>query len=397
MCTRNVLVATLAGALAAVACSPKTDEERLRAAVDTTSVHLYVAAKAALGSADDRPGRVEVLSALGAVRSAQNGPDFGALVRTLWEMRAEGKRIVASGEDTPPVLPRLVGSSGALASSVDAKTEHAVLLLGFVAMRLQPAPAPVPDAVLLYEAWKTDPVTIPWDGMRGALHATRAIVFGGHDLCTLSSREAASADDRAGDGVALARSTKTLLQVDLAPATASASLALVTALAHGMAGVCHASRSEPSRAGQELTLFCDGAEKAGIRGSDLVDLRAYAELSAGRGARASELLMAAAARATDPAERARLEALAAKAKSDAKAALSELTPSHLASRALSAVSQRIDALGVLTPLAHTPVGSWVSALGSTAGEVVAKGRELLPSWEEVKGAGARAVWGNAPR
>src|SRR5262245_8038547 len=112
-------LALLAGllCLAAVGCARRSDEERLRDAIDPLPVHLYAALKVAVlepgRDADVKAARTLLDEGTESMAARAPGalPQVGvadalALGRALWALRGIGQQEVAAGREStlPPLL-----------------------------------------------------------------------------------------------------------------------------------------------------------------------------------------------------------------------------------------------------------------------------------------------------
>jgi len=293
--------------LLVVACDcgddPSSDEERLREAIDTSSVHVYVAAKAALADGDgDAAEKLRALSTTWSeVARGEASPqqaagslsltELASVGRAVWNLRDSGARLVRNGEDPPPLLPVLLRATGeeALAGRIHANDEHAILLLSLFALKFHPgSPAPLPDEILLYEASRTRPDDLSIDGLAPPVRGVRAFVYGTHELCDLASRDAAELDDLTADE--LEGLVATLGGTSLSEPQTRVASASLQALAHGATGHCYLDREEDERAREELTAFCDAAEAAGFEGHELTLTRAWLAHHAGDPQEAAAML-----------------------------------------------------------------------------------------------------------
>lgn len=383
-------------------CARKPDEEILKEKIDTVSVHLYLATKSALvreGDPDAKSARERFLAVVSGAEKV-GAPDVslgdvGGLAKDLWGMRAEGKRILASGEDAKPFVPTLLREP-ALAKAVDASTEHALLLGGLFLVKFHPqSPAPIPEPILLYEAWMTKPEKVQLPGTAPAFHAIKAIVYGGNELCDLAAREAKAAGE--GDGAAaFGQTSKLLFGAELAPKQLEPAFGAARGVAHGMAGVCYLERGEPEKAATELDAFCDEAEKLGTPTGELGLVRAWVALSRKDVAKAKKHLEDAKASAKSPEDKKAIEELAAKLDSDPKALAAYLGKGRLALFAIELGYRHVAGSGVLDAVGKSDVGRVLGSFGRATGAVMSKAKEVTPSWEDAKG-GAKALWDRATK
>ena len=317
--------------------APKTDEQRLKERIDTTSVHLYVALKIALSKSGASPEvmatRAKLLAlisasaalyvhatgagatptptptpttvpptptptsvpptpapptrddAASALRTAADlTRDVATIAVALYQLRAEGAAIVRGEreDELPPVLPGLFAAGDAspeLIARLDANGEHAVLLFAFFVLKTHPkSPVPIPDELVLYEASRTDAATLRFVGLRPIARAVKAWIFGNASLCDLAAGEAAGIP-ASGDAAWRAALRDDLRVLGAPDAPDDAELTKVHAaargLAHGEAAVCYLDRDEPAKADAELEALADAAEEAGLPREDVAPIRAY--------------------------------------------------------------------------------------------------------------------------
>jgi len=320
----TILLAALATACPACLCSREpTDEERLQKQIDTTSVHVYVALKTAIAGGADDPATAEarqrakaLFEKLRDARRADGGAggalgvgDALALGKAIWDLRETGARIArGEGEEPGVVIPGLLAQAGArpeLVAAIDANGEHALLLLVMSVLKAHPrSPLPIPEEIVLYEAWKTDPARVAFPGAAAPLHALKSWVYGTNGYCDLSESEAAAAE-----------------QAGLDPAKLQAGLALigvpelgqgadltwvgptVEMVGHGATAICNLDRGDDEKARAAVKKFVASARRTGLAGEELEYLETYVEcgdgeLEAGR-ARLGKLLAARGGRLED--------------------------------------------------------------------------------------------------
>jgi hypothetical protein len=292
-------------------CTRKSDEAILRERIDSTPVHLYVATKIAVtrseGSPEVREARrrlEEVQAVLERYRASRQGhdsppvlaaaagervelrpQDLARLTAALWALRSEGQQIVRSGREDAlsPVLPVLLphgGLSPGLAEILDTNMEHALTLAVLTALKFHPrSPVPVPEEVLLYEAWMTHPEGLRLPGMAPHVHAIKAVAYGTNELCDLAAAEAAQlpAPRAATDPTAMTASLQRLTggrgALDAEQATMVAASGRL--LAHGITALCYFQRREPAPARRELAQFIEAAHASGVPPTETAMVRAY--------------------------------------------------------------------------------------------------------------------------
>lgn len=286
----------------------KTDEERLKERIDTTSVHLYVGLKIALTKSGASPevlsAREKLLSVVAAIadyyanadrraqpvdaatalrNTAEVTADIAQVALALYRLRGEGAAIVRGEreDELPPLLPTLLAAGAAtpeLIARLDANGEHAVLLMAFFVLKTHPkSPVPIPDEIVLYEASRTDAATLGFVGLRPIVRAVKAWIFGNGTYCDLAAREAAGIPDH-GDAAwrtAIGDDFRVLGAPPLDDAALTKTHAAARGLAHGEAAVCYFDRDEREKADVELQALVDSAEEAGLSPEDVAPLRAY--------------------------------------------------------------------------------------------------------------------------
>jgi hypothetical protein len=299
-------------------CGKKTDEEILREKIDVTSVHLYVATKIAITKSDASPEAaearrqlvaiLEVLdkaqkqlahqgaapagSAAPAVAPAQAGGgepraelDAAALVKlvkALWSLRAQGKSIVQSGreDDLPPFLPVLMGERmpPELGSIYDVNTEHALVLTALFTLKFHPkTPVPIPDEILLHEAWMTRTAEVKLEGLTGVFAAIKAVVYGNNELCDLALTEANVAASVGAESGKMSRSFQKLSggKSSVDEREGKVLGAAARALAHGSTARCYLARDEREKGMKELQRFVEAAHEMGVTPGETAMVRAY--------------------------------------------------------------------------------------------------------------------------
>jgi hypothetical protein len=277
---------------AGCSCGKKTDEELLKEKIDQSSVHLYLATKIAILKADQSPeakaARAELDRAIAAWRGTEtkNGErtlspgDVVTLAKALYGLKSEGKELLDSGDEKgmAPVLPRLFDPPPELAAVLDLHLEHALLLTGLFALKFHPsAPTPVPNEILLYEAWMTEPGEVKLPGVKGVLHAIKAVVYGQNELCDLAQAEAKSASDNGADPASLVSALGVVSGGAARPSDDGAKKfdAAVRVLAHGACAACFLKRDEKEKALDEADKTATAAEEMGAPPGETALLRGY--------------------------------------------------------------------------------------------------------------------------
>jgi hypothetical protein len=418
-------------------CGKKSDEEILRERIDATPVYLYVATKIAITKADTSPevaaAKKELLTVLevldktarsvegkpiaaspapaptgsaapaGSVIPASVAPpkleaaDYAKLAMALWALRSEGQEIVRSGREDKltPVLPVLLRESNPgddVLAMLDLNTEHALFFTAFFLLKFHPkSPAPVPEEILLYEAWNTKSEEIKLDGFAPLVQAMKAIVYGGNELCDLSAKEGAFAEASKGDAAAMAGTLKKLSggESKLEPKQADTITAAVRALAHGAAGSCFLKRDEKEKALDEIQKLIDAAHDLGVPRNETALPRAYLFYQKDDHDAAKKCLEEAKDDpATDP---------------ETKKEIEEVLP-HIASNddnfiekkygklyfdvwAVRLVYRRLDRAGVFDLLKETPLVRTLDGYTKAASGALGSAKQSIPSFQSAKDKG----------
>ena len=286
-------------------CDEPTEEERLRAMIDTSSVHMYVAMKVAITKSGTDPevqrvrenlleatiavrrlaeergeGATEVPLDEAVTRALETGGDVLSLARALYELRGEGAEIVRTRREDAlsPLLPVLLAERAPeLLPYWDMNTEHGVILLAMFVLKFhEKSPAPIPIEVLLYEAWMTDPGTLRLAGLEPPVRAVKAHLYAERDLCDLAKLEtdalAAADPQRLREKM---RETMDTIGSTPTDDEIRSFVAVSRALAHGSTALCYLNREEKEKAHEELQRFVEAAEEAGIPPADTALIRAY--------------------------------------------------------------------------------------------------------------------------
>lgn len=288
-------------------CGQKTDEEILAERIDTSSVHLYVAAKVALTKTGDDPqilaARERITALVAAFAATQRGEgsaeelsaaaantlsaaELIALASALYELRETGAEIVRSGSEDglEPLLPVLLLGAGAgdspLAQNMNVSTDHAVFFAGLWVLKVHPnAPTPVPQEIILYEASRIDTQELLIPGLAVGIHGLRSYTYATNELCDLAKRDA--------DALEAIRDTsieELFVAFGGLPMTSEqqrGGIAGARALAHGATAYCFFGRDEADEAREELEHFVAAAEEAGASPADLGLVRAYLAYNSG--------------------------------------------------------------------------------------------------------------------
>ena len=388
-------------ALVACECGEPSDEERLRKQIDTTSVHLWVATKAAVAGGDeesaDARARVlalmatyERLRANAAREGREESPtvqaaDVLALAAAVWKLRAVGARMVRGAEEGPPLLPVLLEARGvapSFAGLIDSDTDHALLLLGLAIAKLHPrAPVPVPEEILLYEGFHLDPDSLAVPTLHDPVRAVRAYVYSQCGYCNLAQADARALDAGAIDAVAgllddlggcgdeappaptSARGSGPSAGAAISPGCRSLAGddlrrvgAAMRGIAHGGTAMCFLDKGDDPAAETELQAFVDASEQGGMAPEDLAVIRAYLayrreDLAETRG----QLMLAKQSQFVDESERAEIDRLIDRLDRDESDALAGYFDGvYLGAAVLGVVYHQLQEAGVFDALANAP-------------------------------------------
>ena len=396
-CHASQVLLCAALALGACDCGDKSDIERLREQVDTTKVHLWVAAKVAFTKANsDDPTVVEArekLTALMAAYQAGSVADAGAiadadtdgdgdadepvptlsaseavdLAVALWELRETGARIVRedSEDELDPVLPVLLSSRGVsddFVGRIDSNTEHALLMLGLFVVKLHPkGPTPVPVEILLYEGMHVDVDQLGFVGLKDPTLAARSYLYANSDYCDLAKTDAAALDEgeaqQLSDLLTELGASEGLIAEDARRAAGA-----LQAIGHGSTAICYLKREDEDNAQEELEAFVDAAERGGAAPEDLAIIRAYLAYKEDDLAEArAQLTLAKTSERLDDEERAEIDELIAQLDRDESGALDGYFDQAALGTALLAVTwHELEKAGVFEALADTPIFHGVS-------------------------------------
>lgn len=302
----SALLPVCAIAASGCLCSrERTDEERLAEQLDTTAVHVYVALKVALTSGADDPATREASqrarALLEKLRTSRSGGGEGAevgvgdavaLAKALWGLRETGARIArGEGEEAGVLLPAVLARAGAppeLVAAIDANAEHALFLVVLSVLKVHPrSPVPVPEEIVLYEAWKTDPPQVAIPGAAATLHAVKAWVYGNNGYCDLAESET-TAVERAGlDSAELTQGLALLGMTGRSEAGGAVDDLswvgpMLELVGHGAVAICNLDRGDDPKARAATRRFIASAREAGLAGEELEFLEAYVECGEGQ-------------------------------------------------------------------------------------------------------------------
>jgi hypothetical protein len=302
-----LVLALLLPAIALGFWGKKTDEERLKAKLDSLKVHLYLAGKAAVaktaGSDEAKAVKDRLLAMVGGAsrtvkklqgkEAEEPAPglslkDVAALGKALWDMRAVGQQVLAGDKGAlPPVLPVVLmplGVSPELVSRLDSPTDHAALFVALALVKVHPkSPVPIASEIILYEGTQMDPSQVRIPGFRPQLHALKAYTLAMSGMCDLADTEAQAlqALGPVSDPAQLSEGLKLLTgkELTLSDGQRNSAAAATEALTHGSLAVCYFGRGAWEKGQQALGRFLDAAEHSGLDLPELHILRAYTECS----------------------------------------------------------------------------------------------------------------------
>lgn len=307
LCAALLVVA--AGASSCRCSEDNGEEARLRKTVDAAPVHLYVGAKNAVarGASDAELEAIRrfVVDYVAADRKGGAAPpprlslgQLASAAKALVRMRADGAAIVRSDDEAGavPLLPQILPGDASIAG-VTTNGEHALFLVVLFALKVYPeSPAPVPEEILLYEAWRTKPDALALPGAAEVTHAIRAVVFGSNDFCDLAAADAEHLAEGAYDSRELA---SVLALLPARPggegalsdaATVGRIASVLEGLAEGSVAICYSKRGDGERTGAATRRFVDAIRRTGTDSDELVLLSAFASCAEGEGeAGAAEL------------------------------------------------------------------------------------------------------------
>ncbi len=402
-CALLVLLVSLLAVLDGCGCRKKTEEELLESRIDATPVHLWLAAKIAVGGQNEDPGDDDVKAARKVIHAlidaARKRDAKGALVvmpedaahmaLALWKLRGLGKAAFDEhASDVPrPVISSLL-SEGKLDPIVDAPTEHGVFLVALTAAKIHPDLAvPVPPELLLYEARWTDPDKTSIATFGPVARAFKAYVFGTSELCALAQREA----DKLPEGEvftadAIAHDLTLLSGVKTEPKASHqqfASAAVVT-LASGATAICYLQRDEPEKATKPIRRVVAAAETAGLDGEGVEFLRGYVECIDGD-AEVGKKKLEAFLRSTRIRDRERDAARLLLARCGKNGMMAKtLDKLTLAGVVGLLALDLLEQSGAIDALLRTPLARSIGGLVTGVGGSVDKAKSAVPSYADAK-------------
>ncbi len=320
---RTILLVSLlaVGGAGGCRCDKKaTDEERLKKKVDRLRVHVYVGAKDAVARGENSEATrslVKLGKKVAALAKKKDGEEDEAKAgaddegggklsalrsalsagKTLVNLRKTGKRMVRAGSEAgrPPFFPWWFKDETDEQQRLAA--EHAIMLATLFAFKAHPeVPVPVPPALVLYEAARTDPTRLGDEDYRPPLHLIRSFVFGTNGLCDLAQKEADKAKGldwkpeklsgllklipKKGDPVVV--DDKNMKRAGVA----------LEAGAHGAIAICHIGRKQEHKALASLEKLVDLLEGAGVKSSRFQLVRGFSRCASGKKDAGKEALAA---------------------------------------------------------------------------------------------------------
>ena len=279
-------------------CRRKSDEERLRAAIDATPVHLWLSAKIAMhpdeGSAETRDARKALKTLMLAAREKdparmELGPKEAASIAiSLWQLRGLGRDAFKKNNRAipKPVLNEYLDPALGLEKILDANMEHGLFLVALTIAKVHPKLAvPVPPEVLLYEASWADASELSLNTLAPIVRGFKAYVYGTSELCDLADKEASAIPVNGSifSAESMSRDLETLTgkKVMLTEDNADQSGAAIAGLAYGATALCYFQRDEPEKATPPLRRMLEAADRLGIEDQGITFLRGYVECADG--------------------------------------------------------------------------------------------------------------------
>ncbi|MBI4815110.1 MAG: hypothetical protein HY791_02555 [Deltaproteobacteria bacterium] len=389
-------------ALIGVGACRESDEAKLSKLVDRFETHVYVGLKvAALDPERDSEVKearrlIEELSTTTST-AGLDARDALVLGKAAWTLRSVGAKEVRRGRDSelPPLLPLLTSST-----SIDRSTDHALLLLGLLALKVHPkAPVPVSNALLLYEAWMAGEAPLE-PSLEPIVRAAQAYAMASSDLCDLASKFSDLLDKTptGTKGDELARIAGMAIGMGHLAAHAPQEAGLIITLlliehvpwvlrfvAHVFTARCWDGRKNEERAATEWRRALDVAAGVGVPEAELSFLRAHLALRAGDLAEVKvQLSRAESTTLLDDAERTRLRTLVASIDPDEGKLEELLSSARIARFITSIVIGRLEAAGALDVpelKALDPARLWLGVVERSRQHVAGWSGWLRAQWE----------------
>jgi len=398
---RRALVALLAAAIALAGCRKKSEEDILKERIDATPVHLWLATKIALdpvgGDEDTKAARKALRTVIAAAQTKDAGQleiepsDAAALALSLWKLRGLGKEAFARNSVSipKPFLATLVTQKGELDELLDARTEHALLLIGLTVAKVHPKLAvPIPPEILLYEAWWTDPDKVSIATFGPIARAFKAYVYGTSELCDLAQKEAdkipADGDVFSADAIAHDAELLTGKEQKVVPSDTKDLGGLVSTLANGSTAVCYVQRKEPEKATKSLRRVLDTAEAQGLKGYGVDFLRGYVECADGD-AKLGEKKLKAVIANKQASKRERESAEILLSRCGQKGAMAKaLDRVALGSVIALLALDYLEHSGMVDAVLATKLSRSIVGVITAAGGSVEQGKTVVPSYDDAK-------------
>ena len=151
-----------------------------------------------------------------------------------------------------------------------------MLLTAWFVLRLHPKnPLPIPEEILLYEAWMTDTSKIKLPGLDSLAANIKAYVYATNGLCDLAKKEGSIADGLSAKGLSKTVRLMSGGKGSLDEKQTQAADAAVRMVAHGATAYCYYQRGEKEKALDELDKFVAAAHQAGVPKGETAMLRAF--------------------------------------------------------------------------------------------------------------------------
>ncbi len=293
-----ILALVVASAFPGCKCGEEsTDVPRLKAQINTSKVHFYVAAKVAIAGSEDaatseeaRQKFIQLIQAASKIPVKDGKVDWPALSLTdtivlgkaVFELKALGAEI-ASGEkkETRPLLNPILAAAGAaepVAQYLDISTEHAMLFLVMAVLKFhEVSPVPIPPEILLYEAWNTNPDEVKVPGAKIPLHGVKAWIYGNNDYCDLAQQESDATEVSSEQALAALSGLNALTGKGSALQAAHMEQVLLgfRFLGHGGVFMCHMARDDREKARPAIKELIDDARAMGIPEDEIAWMRVF--------------------------------------------------------------------------------------------------------------------------
>jgi hypothetical protein len=301
---RAMALLVFAFAVGSCTCSEKKskDHELLEKKLDHMMVHTYVGLKVTVAEAQSDASLEAMRATLikfiaesaqrpssETAKNAVAGLSFSemaSLAQAVLSMSSKGKEAMKSGSDRTmgPIIPKIVTAKANSATVLDANSEHALLMLGFLVARANPRmPVPVPEQLILYEASRTEPNKLPHPGLVSPAYAARSYLYGQHELCDLAVADAEQSI-ATQNPQALVAGINGLFQLKnqgIDPGMVGYLQVGFEGLAHGATTLCYWKRGEEEKGRKSLRRMLESMHKIGISTPETEILWAYIECADG--------------------------------------------------------------------------------------------------------------------